>query len=192
MTDYPVETGFAELSVYEPVELPSVPVRPNLNANQIAIIAKEMAMAILDPQLIWRAAGINQAQFERFVQPTETYKRVYETYAIEWESALSTNKRIAIKAAAALEDALPDLARRMVDAHEPLNQATEVAKTFAKLAGAGEQAREGGSPGEKFTITINLHDPREKAREQKTIQPQPEGPSVLPAIRLITERPDKS
>jgi hypothetical protein len=150
-----VETGFEDAEVYERADLPSAPLHPNLTANQIAALAREKAMDIRTEAIVLRSAGITKGQFETFVAVNPLYKRAYETFVMEWESALSTNKRIAIEAAAALEDSLPYLALRMIDEKEPLGQVVEAAKHFAKLAGAGE-TKEGPTTGERFSISIIL------------------------------------
>ena len=148
-----VETGFEDAEVYERADLPSAPLHPNLTANQIAALAREMAMDIRTEEIILRSAGITKGQFETFIAINPLYRRAYETFVMEWESALSTNKRIAIEAASALEDSLPHLALRMTDDKEQLNQVVEAAKLFAKLAGAGE-VQAGPAAGERFSITI--------------------------------------
>ena len=166
------------LAVYEMSELSILPVQPDLTANQIAVIAREMAMNIRDPKFILDAVGITQEQFDTHIRPQVYYKRAYEAFVTEWESALTTNKRIALQSAAALEDALPKLASRMSKDAEALPAVVETAKLLAKLAGAGEQTRE-TAPGERFTITINLG--ADTLKFEETI-----GHSVQP---LITEKP---
>jgi len=150
-----VETGFEDVEVYEQPDLSSMPLPIALSVNQMVAIAREMAMAIRADTTILRAAGITKGQFEEFIVGNPLYKRAFETFIMEWESALSTNKRIAIQAAAGLEDALPHLALRMTDDKEQLNQKVETAKLFAKLAGAGE-IKEGAAVGERFSISIIL------------------------------------
>jgi hypothetical protein len=146
-------------------ETPSAPVHPDLDPNRIAVVAREMAMNIRPVETILASAGISQAQFEKFILPTAFYKRAYETFVLEWESALSTNKRIALGAAAILEDSLPKLNARMINDINPLSSVTETAKLFAKLAGAGETKE--AVQGERFTITINMGG--EKVHIEETI-----------------------
>jgi len=181
-------------------ELPSAPVHPDLDPNRIVALAREMAMAIRPVTTILTAAGITQAQFDKFILPVPIYKRAYETFLLEWESALSTNKRIAIESAAILEDSLPKLNARMINDVNPLSSSVEAAKLFAKLAGAGETKE--ATPGERFNITINLGG--DKIHIQETIggvqipqiiegesstsarQQVPERDSTETPIRLIT------
>ena len=133
----------------------TLPTPINLEPAQVAALAREMAIAIKDPHHILEAMGVSQAQFDAYVRPSAFYKRAYEAYVVEWESALSTNKRIALQSAAAIEDILPKLSARMSNGQEGLTAVTETAKLLAKLAGIGEEKRNVGE-GERFSIVINL------------------------------------
>ena len=154
-----------EAPVQQLPETSSTLVHPDLDPNRIAVVAREMAMNIRPVETILASAGISQAQFEMFILPSAFYKRAYETFVLEWESALSTNKRIALGAAAILEDSLPKLNARMINDINPLSSVTETAKLFAKLAGAGETKE--AVQGERFTITINMGG--EKVHIEETI-----------------------
>jgi hypothetical protein len=172
-----VETGFEDAEVYERADLPSAPLHPNLTANQIAALAREKAMDVRTEEVVLRSAGITKGQFETFVIVNPLYKRAYETFVMEWESALSTNKRIAIEAAAALEDSLPYLGLRMIDDKEQLNQVVEAAKLFAKLAGAGE-VKEGPAAGERYVINITTGSDQQTIT--KTIEAVPVAQETAP------------
>lgn len=150
----------------EPTTLPP---HIELDQTKMAGLAREMAIGVKDPDVICMSFGITQEQFDRWILPHPFYKKAYEIFVLEWESALSTNKRIAIQSAAALEDALPKIASRMTNGKEGLSAVTETAKMFAKLAGAGEE-KHGADAGEKFTITINLGADT-KLKYEETIRP---------------------
>jgi hypothetical protein len=178
-----------EAPVQQLPETLNAPVHPDLDANRLAVLAREMAMAIQPVEKILASVGISQAQFEKFILPNAFYKRAYESFVLEWESALSTNRRIALGAAAILEDSLPKLNARMINDINPLSSVTETAKLFAKLAGAGETKEV--TSGERFNITINLGG--EKIRIQETIGAIQipkliEGESNNIAIQSLSER----
>lgn len=126
-----------------------------LTPNVIAAIGREMAIAIKPPAEILTTFKLTVEQFERDVQQLAFYKQCYNAFVIEWESAISTNKRIALQAGAALEQILPRIAGRAVSRTESLPAVTETAKLLAKLSGAGEERRTEISS-EKFKIIINL------------------------------------
>jgi len=182
-----------EAPVQQLPETPSAPVHPDLDANRLAVLAREMAMAIQPVEKILNAVGISQAQFEKFILPNAFYKRAYESFVLEWESALSTNKRIALGAAAILEDSLPKLNARMLNDINPLSSVTETAKLFAKLAGAGETKE--AVQGERFTITINMGG--EKVHIEETIGGLQipkiiEGESNTAPVQAISERESRA
>ena len=75
----------------------------------------------------------------------------------EWNSALNTNERIKIKAAAAVEDWLTEAYVRLHDASENLPAKVELGKLLARIAGVGlANAELAGAAAERFHITINL------------------------------------
>ena len=186
-----IETGFEDVELYKQPDLYSRPLPIALSVNQIAAIAREMAMAIRTEVTILRAAGITKAQFETFVAVNPLYKRAYETFVVEWESALSTNKRIAIEAAAGLEDALPHLALRMTDDKEQLNQKVETAKLFAKLAGAGE-VKEGAAVGERISISIITGSDQQAITKTIEAVPSVEAPNTITIPDLTSRKSDGS
>ena len=159
MDETHIETGLSGETVNQPVALPMVIVPPptNLTTGTLTTLAREMAIEVRDPVLVLAEYKITQAQYEVHVLTNEFYKRALEAYCIEWRSALSTNQRIKVQAGAVLEDSLPQLANRMTNGKETLASVVETAKLFTKLAGAGEEKKE-GTPGEKFTINIHIGD----------------------------------
>lgn len=132
-------------------QIPSV----DLQANAIAALAREMAFGLRPVPDILSSFQISQEIFEREIQQLAFYKQCYDAFVLEWESAASTNKRIALQAGAALEQILPRISARMADRREPLPAVTETAKLLARLSGAGEDKRS-EQTGEKFKIIINL------------------------------------
>jgi hypothetical protein len=168
-------------------DLTSSPTQPDLTSNQIAVLAREMAIAIRDPQIILKALNITQEQFDTYILPQVFYKRAYEAFVLEWESALTTNKRIALQSAAALEDVLPKLASRMHKDVESLPAVVETAKLLAKLSGAGETSSE-TTPGERFTITINLGAEKLEYKETIGISPL----AIAPPLDVEETKPAES
>ena len=186
------EEEIIDLPLFVTAPVTGVP-HPHLDEPQMVVLARDMAWNIRDPDIILGALGVTQEQFDTHVKRNAFYKRAYETFLVEWESANSTNKRIAVKSAAALEDLLPSIGARMANAKEGLPAVVETAKLFAKLAGAGEEKRD-SSPGEKFTITINLG--ADKLRFEETVgkgieilevQQLSEGTNAEAEIRPIRE-----
>lgn len=171
-----------------PVQITAA-VNPNLTELQLVKLARELAMHIQDPTKVLATFNISQEQFDQHVFTNRFYKRAYETFLLEWETAKSTNMRIAFKSAYTLEEGLPTLGSRMTDAKENLTAAVETAKLLAKLSGAGEQKTD-AAPGEKFSIQINIGTKELKYEETvgdvSALQLIPEGAS--PVLTLQPER----
>lgn len=138
-------------------DLPSPVVQndPQLNSDQLAKLAGELANGTFNHIKVIRSYGLTFEQFEQYIVPNPFFKQAYDAAVIEWNAANSTAKRIKLRSAAALEQSLPVLHSRMVNTSETLPAAVETAKLFAKLAGVGEE-KQGQISGEKFTISINI------------------------------------
>jgi hypothetical protein len=132
---------------------PTEPPDQNLDEVAVAKLAREMAMAIRSYRVIFEDFGISEQDFYE-ISKLPFYKRAFEQFTLEWNSALSTNERIKLTSAAYLEQALPRLGARMMS-DESLSAATEVAKLFSRNAGLGGDPKEAKS-NERFVITINL------------------------------------
>lgn len=128
---------------------------PQLSEEQLVKLAIELAKAQRRPDAIFETFNITQEQFDKYIGPNLFFIKVYDAAVLDWNSATSAAKRIKIKSATALEQALPALHTRMIDRAEALPAAVETAKLFAKLAGVGEE-KQPGVTSERFSITINV------------------------------------
>lgn len=120
----------------------------------LAAFAQELAMGLRSLEDILSSHNISPETYE-ILKEHPTFQRLLDGMRKEWLSINNTADRVAIEAAFTFEQAIPHLYARMINAKEPLNHATEVAKVLAKAGGIGESKRE-GVIGEKFNITINL------------------------------------
>ena len=170
MDNLPIETGFAEISIPAPTNVRALAPQPNLDTSDFVKIARLMVMNTGPAELVLRRVEITLEQFEKWVQPHHIYQNAFNTFLIEWESPLSTKQRIAIQAAAVVEDAIPEIAMRIADGTVPLGQVVEALKALAKFAGIGEQAQSEAESRDRFTINITTSTP-----EIPQIQLQSEG-----------------
>ena len=138
-----------------PIPLPVIPAGIGLTPAELASLAREVAMDIKELPDILRTYKLTEKAYLDICD-VPFYKRALEVSTIEWNSALSTHERIRLEAAATLENALPGLSARMNNKEEAFPAAIEAGKLFAKIAGLDTQLKSEGSPGEKFTININL------------------------------------
>ena len=186
MVILPIETGFAGLKLPNPAELPVPAHQPDLTLHELVKIARLMVMNIRPMAITLRSFSITAAQFEAWVQRHPIYQNAFKTFMLEWESPLNTKQRIAIESAAALEDAIPDIAVRMADASTPFNQVIEGAKALAKFAGVGEQGQENTDTAQRVSININLAIPDKKAPvSMDQIQSQPQGDRKTITIQAL-------
>ncbi len=126
----------------------------NLTIHDVMSFIRDAARNLYDIDIILKKHKLTKKQYE-LIQSNKFFQNAFNDAVKEWNSPLSTEKRIAMEAAAALEDALPKVAARMHSTAEPLAAVVETAKLFAKMAGIGEEKTQGHS-GEKFSIVINL------------------------------------
>ena len=160
----------------------------DLDEYAMAKLAREMAMAIRNYKDIYKDFGLNEETFYE-VSKHPFYLRAKEQFALEWNSALSTNDRVKLISAAYIEEALPTLGRRMLTETEPLSNVTDVAKFFAKNAGLGEPKTMGNSA-ERFVITINIGD--DSRTYDKSLNPDSKEIDLVAvkekALKVVTEQ----
>ena len=125
----------------------------DLDEFALAKLAREIAMNIRPAAVILQDFGLTETAFYEITK-NPFFQRARDQFALEWNSMLTTNERVKLISAYALEQALPRLTKRMMG-DEPLAAAADVAKLFSRNAGLGE-ARADGKSNERFQITINL------------------------------------
>jgi len=152
-----------------PVALP-----PDWDVHKLYAFVRELAMNMHDESHIVMKHRLSPDQYNT-LKGNDLFKRALEAALTEWNSPLSTQKRLSMMAGVALEDSLPSIAARLKGNAEPLNSVAQVAKLFADMAGIIGQERQVG-PSERFTITIHLGDDKfEKTIEAVPVRSQPEG-----------------
>lgn len=187
MSETLTETGLVTATV-NPVAATTMP--NGWTIHKVAALVRDLAMNLYDTPTILKTHNLSEAQHVLLTE-NEFFKRALEAAVIEWNSPQSTNKRLAMEAAIALEDALPAVAARLSKANEPLPGVVELAKLLAKMAGVGESATQ-PIASEKFKITINLGSDvlsleKERApRNLVEVQSFPEGEGAnAPVQRLL-------
>lgn len=157
--------------------VPFVPLTP----QRMAQLARELATNMRDIDAVLADFKITEEQFLVYSE-NPAFKNALESAIIDWNSAHSVEQRIRLQAAHGLEDGMQILVARMQKQSEPLTAAVETGKFLAKLVGIGEEGRNPGNPGDKFSIVINLGDDR-KLHFSKDVTPGIEG-STCPAPNI--------
>jgi hypothetical protein len=129
---------------------------PVMTPSELAKLAREIAMDIKERTLVFKEYALTETQYEFLEANNDFYKAALHAACIEWHAPLTTQERIKVEAAAILEDSLLGIGARMQNKSEGLPGVIEAAKLFAKVAGVGEREVGLGTPGERFTINIDL------------------------------------
>ena len=157
----------------------------DLDEFALAKLAREIAMNIRPAAVILQDFGLTETAFYEITK-NPFFQRARDQFALEWNSMLTTNERVKLISAYALEQALPRLTKRMMG-DEPLAAAADVAKLFSRNAGLGE-ARADGKSNERFQITINLGADKEVYDKAIAIEGTTERQAVaaMPGMAITT------
>lgn len=161
MTDLHVDTGLtaAVTSPLPPVGLkllkPEMP--PNWTLARVSGLVRDLAMNLYDESVTLQKHGLTPEQFLAF-KDNEFFQRALQQATLEWHSPHSTQKRLAMESAIAIEDALPTVSARLSAKNEPLSDVVALLKILSEMAGiTGAKAiAQNAGTGEKFKIVINL------------------------------------
>jgi hypothetical protein len=119
-------------------------------------LAREIAIDHFPLEAILERYQVSPEQWET-IRKMPRFTALLEIETADWQGSLNTGERTKLKAAAMIEDFLPEAHSRMHDARETLPAKTELAKLIAKIAGMGERTDINGvNSSEKFSVTINL------------------------------------
>jgi hypothetical protein len=118
-------------------------------------LAREIAMEIHDLDTILTNNRVTHEQFEA-IKTNSRFEQLLASAVAEWGSALNTPERVKVKAAALIEEWLPELNTRLHDGKENLDHKVKAATLAARLAGMGLTGAGVEEVGSRFSVTINL------------------------------------
>lgn len=129
----------------------------NPSNSNIALVklAREIAMDIQPIETILKQYSITPQVWDA-LQTNSRFQTLLSSEVEQWNTALNTHERVKLKAAAMLEEWLPELNNRIHDRDEALPAKIEGGKMLTRIAGIGVGAVDGAGGGERFTVTINL------------------------------------
>lgn len=138
-----------------PADYPTIPVGVYDEAKLVKL-ARQIAMGIKDVPDILFDHGLTLREFDE-IQRLPIFGRTLEAEVKAWEGAGNTNERLKVKAAAMLEEYLPELYARMNDQSEPLMAKIKALEWTSKIAGFSDRdVAAVGNPGDKVHVIINL------------------------------------
>jgi hypothetical protein len=161
------------------------PVADPYTIQSIAALVRDLAVNMYDLDYILKKHSLTQEEYDALCHNT-FFQRAMEVASLEWHSAMSTNKRLAMQAAIGLEDAMPKMAARMLKDNEPVQNIIELAKIFTKIAGVGDE-KVTAPPTEKFHITIDLGGDIVRFEKNRPVEVQPQPERQGPVLALSAE-----
>lgn len=152
----------------ENLPVPAASMPEGWSIQRVAALVRDCSTSMYELPYILKTHSLTQAQYDKLAA-TEVFQNTLASMTAEWNAIGNTQKRLALEAAIALEDALPTVASRLSKSTEPLPGVVELAKLFAKMAGIGEQTQ-ANAPTEKFKIVISLGADTVAFDKTKTIE----------------------
>lgn len=145
-------------------------------------LAREVAIDHFDLETILQHHQLTTEDWER-VKENPHFQRLLRSEIEAWNGATNTHERTKLKAAALVEEWLPEANTRLHDSGETLPAKVELGKLLTRIAGMGlTGVGVEGAPSEKFSITINLGaDAKlqfEKQLPPKVIDATPDNPDA--------------
>ena len=132
----------------------------NLSKNDgdvfLVKLAREIAIDHFPLATILERHQISSSEWEA-LKRNPRFSELLESESRAWQSATNTEERTKLKAAAMIEEWLPEAHTRMHSTTDTLNAKVELAKLIARIAGMGTpDSGAGAGVGERFSVTINL------------------------------------
>jgi hypothetical protein len=118
-------------------------------------LALGLAKQIEDPRDLLTRLGFTSDDYRELCE-TRTFRDILRQASSEWEGAGNTHKRIKLKAAVNIEEALPSFYQAMVDPKEALSSRVKALEVIARIGGLGLPEPVAAGSGQFFRLEINL------------------------------------
>ena len=118
-------------------------------------LANGIAKDVEDIDKLLERLGFTREDYDELVG-TRTFKSILAQAASEWEGASNTHKRIKLKAAINIEQALPHFFSEMTNPTEPLSSKVKAFEAVSRVAGLGNPELVQAGGGQFFKLEINL------------------------------------
>lgn len=118
-------------------------------------LAAQLAKGIEDPTILIERLGFTPNDYEDLSQ-TRTFKAILNEAMSEWQGANNTHKRIKLKAAVNVEEALPHFYQAMVNDKEPLSSRVKALEVVSRIGQLGNPEIVPQGAGQYFKLEINL------------------------------------
>jgi hypothetical protein len=118
-------------------------------------LATGIAKGVEDDDELLKRLGFTREDYDELAE-TRTFKLILNQATSEWEGASNTHKRIRLKAAVNVEQALPHFYQAMVDPKEPLSSKVKALEIVARIGNLGNPDVLPPGGGQFFKLEINL------------------------------------
>ena len=133
---------------------------PNLeltdaDEDRLRTLANELAKGIEDEADLLKRLGFTRADYDALAE-TRMFRQMLAQATSEWDGASNTQKRIKLKAAVNVEQALPSFYTAMTNPKEPLASRVKVLEVVSRIGQLGMQEAQMAGSGQFFKLEINL------------------------------------
>jgi hypothetical protein len=118
-------------------------------------LAAGLAKDVEDTDALLARLGFTRDDYSELTE-TRAFKSMLNQALAEWEGASNTHKRIKLKAAINIEQALPSFYQAMVSDKEPLSSKVKAFEVVSRVAGLGNAEALPPGGGQFFKLEINL------------------------------------
>ena len=118
-------------------------------------LANGIVRGIEEPQAIIERLGFTSSDYGDLSE-TRMFRQMLRQAQDEWEGAVNTHKRIKLKAAVNIEEALPHFYKAMTSDKEPLSSKVKAFEVVSRVAGLGNPEPLNAGAGQFFKLEINL------------------------------------
>lgn len=130
---------------------------PHLHGDLLmARLARSIAQDIQELHQILNVNNVTPEQWA-IIEKHPRFQKYLQEAILDWNAAENAPERVKIKAAASIEEWLPEAFAQMHNQDAPLLHRNDLAKLMAKLGGMDKSGVDvAGGGGERFHVTINL------------------------------------
>jgi hypothetical protein len=133
----------------------SMPLMTKQDEQKLRELAAGIVRGIEDPETILARLGLTSSDYTDLSE-TRMFRQMLRTAQDEWEGASNTHKRIKLKAAVNIEEALPHFYKAMTSDKEPLSSKVKAFEVVSRVAGLGQTEPINAGAGQFFKLEINL------------------------------------
>ena len=133
----------------------SMPLMTKQDEQKLRELAAGIVRGIEDPETILARLGLTSSDYTDLSE-TRMFRQMLRTAQDEWEGASNTHKRIKLKAAVNIEEALPHFYKAMTSDKEPLSSKVKAFEVVSRVAGLGQTEPVNAGAGQFFKLEINL------------------------------------